>query len=90
MSEQSSVLQSATNVTQQFVDWTATLAQGSQNILGILSAWNQAKNTSPVTYPTSVSLPQEKTVDDKLQKGFFYVGIGLLFVAGGIFLYKKI
>jgi hypothetical protein len=90
MSEQSSVLTSAQNVAQGFVDFTAMAAAGSQNIIGILSAWNQAKAAPAVTYPANVSAPPEKTVDDKLQKGFFYVGIGLLFLAGGIFLYKKI
>lgn len=77
-------------LSQGLVDWTSALAQGSSNIIGVLDAWNGAKNNPPVVVPSTVNNTPQQNLDDKLQKGFFYTGIALVFIAGGVFLYKKI
>lgn len=79
--------QSASSV---LVDWSTALAQSAQNVIGVLGAWNNATNAPVAQVPNNVKNPPAKTVDDTLQKTFFYVGVGMVLVAGGIFLYKSV
>lgn len=84
------VLQQSASLSSSILDWSTTISQSATNLIGVLEAWNNASNAQAVQVPNTINNTAAQSTDDKLQKGFFYVGVALVFVAGGVWLYKTI
>lgn len=84
------VLAQGASLSQSVVDWSTALSNSALNIVGVLDAWNKAKQNPVVETPVTVNQTPQENLDSKLQKGFFYAGVAMVLIAGGIFLYKRV
>jgi len=88
--DNNSALAQASSLTQNIVDWSEALNQSALNVIGILNAWNSARNNPPATVPSTINNTANEDQKFDLERAALFLGGGLIALAAGIFLYKKI
>lgn len=88
---QNPVLAGFGQLTSAIVDVTTQAAQAATATLDVLNAWNQAKQNAkaPVKVPSTINDPPAAK-NDQVTQLFFYLGVTMMVVAGGVFIYKQI